>query len=358
VTVRILYLMFIRLAAWMVLLARSSASKDVELLVLRHEVAVLRRQHPRPRLDWADRAVSAALARLLPKPLRTGRLVTPATLLRWHRQMVRWHWTYPHRGGRPPVGVKIVMLIEQMARDNLGWGYKRIQGELLGLGIRVGASTVQRILKRLRIPPAPQRARTTWRQFLRTQAATMLACDFFHVDCAFTLRRLYVFFVMEVSSRHVHLLGVTAHPDGAWTVQQARNLLMDLGEGAAEFRFLIRDRAGQFTEAFDAVLAAAGIEVVKIPPRSPRANAYSERWVRTVRAEVTDRMLIAGPRRLRAVLDEYVLHFNRHRPHRGRNLRPPDHNDAIAAPVTDLATARVRRRKVLGGLIHEYERVA
>jgi len=169
---------------------------------------------------------------------------------------------------------------------------------------------------------------------------------------------MYVFFVMEVGTRHVHVLGVTAHPDGAWTVQQARNLLMDLGERAAGFRFLLRDRAGQFTEAFDAVLAGAGIEVVKIPPRSPRANAYSERWVRTVRAEVTDRMLIVGPRHLHAVMDEYLAHFNQHRPHRARNLRPPDHDDSTTAAVTDLATAPIRRRKVLGGLIHEYKRAA
>jgi transposase InsO family protein len=235
------------------------------------------------------------------------------------------------------------------------WGYKRIQGELLGLGYRVGASTVRRILKRLRIPPAPQRSRTTWRQLLRTQAATMLACDFFHVDCAVTLRRVYVFFVIEVGTRHVHVLGVTAHPDGAWTVQQARNL-MDLGERVGQFRFLVRDRAGQFTDGFDAVLSGAGIEVVKIPPRSPRANAFSERWVRTVRAEVTDRMLIAGPQHLRAVLDEYAAHFNRHRPHRGRNLRPPDCDGITMAATGDLAVARIRRRRVLGGLINEYER--
>jgi len=190
VTVRMLYLMFVRLAGWLALLARSTASKDAELLVLRHEVAVLRRQHPRPNLDWADRAILAALARLVPKPLRMSRLVTPETLLRWHRRLVRWRWTYPYRGGRPPVGAEVVVLIEQMARENPGWGYKRIQGELLGLGYRVGASTVRRILKRLRIPPAPQRTRSTWRQFLRTQAATMLACDFFHVDCAVTLRRV------------------------------------------------------------------------------------------------------------------------------------------------------------------------
>jgi transposase InsO family protein len=242
-----------------------------------------------------------------------------------------------------------------MARENPGWGYQRIQGELLSLGYRVGASTVRRVLKRLRIPPAPQRSRTTWRRFLRTQATTMLACDFFHVDCAVTLRRVYVFFVIEVNTRHVHVLGVTGYPDGVWTVQQARNLLMDLGERAAGFRFLIRDRAGQFTEAFDAVLAGAGIEAVKIPPRSPRANAYAERWVRTVRSEVIDRMLITGPRHLQAVLNEHIGHYNRHRPHRARNLRAPDSDDIATAAITALTTEAIQRRKVLGGLINEYQ---
>ena len=224
-----LYLIFVRLTGWMALLARSAAPEDAELLVLRHEVAVRRRQNPRPWLDWADRAVLAALARLLPRSPRRSRLVTPDTLLRWHRRLVRCRWTYPLRGGRPTAGAKLMVLIGQMARQNPGWGYKRIQGELLGLGYRVGASMVRRILKRLQIPPAPQRSHTTWRRFLRTQAETMLACDFFHVDCVVTLRRLYVFFVVEVGSRHVHVLGVTAHPDGAWTAQQARNLLMDSG---------------------------------------------------------------------------------------------------------------------------------
>jgi putative transposase len=356
--VRMLYLMFVRIAGWMVLPARSSAWKDAELLMLRQEVAMLRRQNPKPKLDWADRAVLAALARLLPRSLRMSRLVTPDTLLRWHRQMVRWRWTHPHRSGRPPVDAKVAMLIEQMAQDNLGWGYKRIQGELLSLGIRVSASTVRRVLKSLRIPPAPQRSRSTWRQFLRTQASTMLACDFFHVDCALTLRRLYVFFVIEVDTRYVHVLGVTAYPDGAWTVQQARNLLMDLEERASRFRFLIRDRAGQFTGAFDTVLASSGIEVVKIPPRCPRANAYAERWVRTARSEVTDRMLITGPRHLHAILGRYAVHYNQHRPHRALKLRPPRSAGSAPAAIADLATAKIRRHSVLGGLIKEYQQAA
>ena len=231
----------------------------------------------------------------------------------------------------------------------------RLQGELLKLGHRVGASTIRRILQRHRIPPAPVRhTDTSWRQFLRTQAASMLAVDFFHVDCALTLQRLYVLFVLEVGDRYLHVLGVTAHPDGPWTTQQARNLVMDLGERAARFRFLVRDRAGQFTASFDAVLADAGIEVVQIPPRCPRANCFAERFVLTVRTEVTDRMLIFGEWHLRRVLAGYAAHYNTARPHRALQLRPPRPTSPVPEPVH----GRIRRRPILGGLLNEYEMAA
>ncbi|GAB4054919.1 integrase core domain-containing protein [Catellatospora paridis] len=199
-----------------------------------------------------------------------------------------------------------------------------------------------------------RRDHTTWRRFLRTQASSKLACDFSRVDCALTLQRLYVFFVIEVGTRYVHVLGVTANPDGAWTLQQARNLLMDLGERAERFRFLIRDRGGQFTAAFDAVLADAGVTVCRIPPRSPRANAYAERLVGTVRAEVTDRMLIAKEWHLHRTMDRYARHYNSRHPHRALRLQPPRSD----RPVVDLTLERTKRRPVLGGLINEYERAA
>ena len=351
--VRLLYLIFVRVCGWLVLLGRSSASKDTELLVLRYEVAVLCRANPRPRLDWADRAVLAALIRLLPPRLRRRRLATRGTVLRWHRRLITRGWTYP-APDRTAAGQYRDRRADRAARyREPRLGVPEDPGELLKLGYRVSASTIRRVLRALKIPPASQRhTDTTWRQFLHTQAATMLATDFFHVDCAVTLQRLYCLFVMEAGSRYVHIPGVTANPDGPWTTQQIRNLLTDLGDRAAGFGFLVRDRAGQFTAPSGAVLAAAGIEAVKIPPRSPRANCYPERFVLTARTEVTDRMLIFGQRHLRTVLAEYAAHYNGRRPHRSRQLRPPrpDH------PVADLSQERIQRRPVLGGLLNEYER--
>jgi putative transposase len=242
-------------------------------------------------------------------------------------------------------------LIGRLATENNGWGYQRIQGELLKLGYRVSASTIRRVLKALKIPPAPQRhTDTTWRTFLRAQAATKLATDFFHVDFALTLKRLYCLFVMEIGSRYVHILGITANPDGPWTIQQIRNLLMDLGERAADFRFLVRDRAGQFTGTFDTVLAHPGIEVVKIPPRSPRANAHAERFVLTARTEITDRMLIFGQRHLRTILAEYAAHYNG--PHQCIDQRIPGADPGPRITTVDLGTWQIRRKPVLSGLIN------
>ena len=274
---RLLYLIFVRLLGWLALLARSDASKAAEILVLRHQLAVLRRQVARPRPSWADRAVIVALTRLLPRSRRIGLFVTPGTLLRWHADLVKRRWTYKRtQPGRPPMRPTIRELVFRMAVENPGWGYRRIAGELAGLGRRIAPSTVWLILKKAGIDPAPRRSGPAWGEFLRAQAEGILACDFFHGE-TITLARLYCFAVVEHATRRVHVLGVTANPTAGWVAQQARNLMMDLGERARSFKFLIRDRDGKFTALFDEVFRAEGIRVVRTAPQAPRMNAIMER---------------------------------------------------------------------------------
>ena len=355
--VALAYRLLVAVLSWLALLGRSSSAKDAEILALRHEVAVLRRTNPRPRMSWTDRAMLAALARIMPKGLRAWRIVTPGTLLRWHRRLVAVKWRQPRPPGRPPIPEELVALIVRLARENTRWGVVRIQGELHRLGHRVAAFTVRKILRSHRIPP-PSGHDGSWAAFLRAHAATLLAADFFHVDCALTLSRLYVAFVIELQTRRVHLLGITRHPTGQWATQLARNLAVELEEAGSRFTYLIRDRDTKFTAAFDAVFASIGITTLPTAPQAPRMNAYAERFVRTARAECTDRMLIVGEQHLRVVLSEYIGYYNTGRSHQGRGMElraPDDDPDIIALPVPP---AQIQRRARLAGLINEYRQAA
>jgi putative transposase len=348
------YLAVRSLFALVPLLARSGQSKELEILVLRHELAIMRRQTHRSRLTPADRALLAAISRVLPRRAWTGFPVTPETLLRWHRRLVSRRWTYPHKKpGRPPVPSTVRELILRLARENPHWGYRRIVGELKGIGVAVSPTTVRKVLLDAGIPPAPERAQSSWRTFLRQQAASTLACDFLTVETVF-LQRIYVLFFVSLATRRLEFVACSSRPDGTWVAQQARNLVMQLAD-ARPFRLLIHDRDKKFSHAFDEVFRSEAIEVIRTPIQAPNANAYAERWVRTVRADCLDRILLLGRRHLEHVLRVYRRHYNEHRPHRALNLLPPDGRDSLGQVTT---TEHLRRRDLLGGLIHEYQTAA
>ncbi|MGH9057668.1 MAG: integrase core domain-containing protein [Acidimicrobiales bacterium] len=336
-----------------VLILRSSGSTEVEILVLHYELEILRRNQSRPRFEPADRAWLAALSRLLARERWSAFAVRPETLLRWHRRLVARDRTYPHgQLGRPPIGDELATLIVRLATDNATWGYQRIQGELLHLGHRVAASTIAKVLRTHGIEPAPRRASTTWRQFLRQQAAGMVACDFFSVDTV-SLRRLYVLFFIHHGSRRVFLAGITTNPTRAWVTQCARNVTADLRDAGIAVKYLLRDRDGKFGPGFDAVWQGESASIVRSPVRAPNANAIAERWVRTVRSECTDRLLIVNERHLRRVLHCYVRHYNEHRPHRTLALHSPL-RQTTSTPSKPATISHIRRQEVLGGLINEY----
>jgi putative transposase len=356
VIISVLYLLVRCLLGCVTVLSRGQVSRDAELLVLRHENAVLRRQISRVRYQPADRLWLAALSRLVPRR-RWGEVfaVTPATLLAWHRRLVARKWDYTSRRapGRPSTATAIRKLVIRIVTENPAWGHRRVQGELVRLGHPIAASTVWQILHAAGIDPAPRRAGPTWKQFLTAQARGVIAADFVHVDTVL-LRRVYALVVIEHGTRRAHLAGVTANPDGSWTTQAARNLLMDLGQRAASLKFLIRDRAGQFTSSFDAVFTAEGVRIVASPPQAPKANAICERLIGTLRRELLDRLLIVNEQHLRQVLTEYLRHYNTARPHRALGQLTPAQADTRPPEPVNLAGHQIRRKQVLSGLTREY----
>jgi putative transposase len=354
-----LYVVVCRLLELVVLVVRGDRAKELEILVLRHELSILRRQGGRPRFEAHDRMLLAAFSRRLPRRSWNVFSVQPETLLHWHRRLVARRWTYPHRRpGRPPIGCEVRELVVRLARENPSWGYLRIVGELRKLGVAVSASSVRNILGKAGMGPAPRRDSQSWRSFLRAHGQSILACDFFTVDTV-RLHRLYVLVFLALGSRRVEYLACTSKPNTAWMLQQARNLLMELDDRDRQMRFLIHDRDSKFPRAFDALLANDGVKVIRTPVQAPKANAHIERWIGSVRRECLDRLLIVSRRQLEHVLRVYVKHYNRQRPHRALDLRPPDWRaPSPFEPQSRPQALQVNRRDLLGGLIHEYELAA
>jgi putative transposase len=363
VLMRLPYLALTSVFAFIRLLPMSDMDKNVEILALRHQLATLQRQIDKPRLTPTDRAFLAALLHRLPRPTlqQLHLIVSPDTVLRWHRDLLRRHHakaSRPKRPGRPPTVRSIKTLVLRLARENLSWGYRRIHGELAALGIKVAPSTVWEILNANGIEPAPHRDRQSWAAFLRSHAHAILAADFFETR-TLTGARLYVFAVIEHATRRVRILGVTAHPTATWTTQLARNLVMDLQDASATVKHLIRDRDSRYTAAFDTVFHNEGVAIVKTGIRVPRMNAVMERWVRSCRAELLDRTLIVNQAHLLHALREYETFYNEHRPHRTLHAAAPLR--PLPQPITEsdrLTHLDIRRRDRLGGILHEYRHAA
>ena len=356
---KLAYLTLCRSIQALVLLARGDAAKDLEILVLRHQLAVLRRQTSRPKLEPADRALLAAVSRVLPRSRWSCFLVRPETLLRWHRRLVAGAWTYPGRGpGRPPLGQEVQQLIVRLGRENPRWATSASGGNCCAWGVQVSASAIRTTLRRHGLDPVPRRTTTTWRAFLCQQAAGIVACDFFTVD-TISLRRLYVLFLIELDTRRVHLAGVTAHPNGAWVTQQAPQLAGGTRRTrTAATLCAARPRREVLPQLRrDDVFCAEGAEVLLTPVQAPNANAHAERWIRTVRAECLDWLLLVGRGHLEQVLRVYVQHYNAHRAHRAPGLQPPDPAVGLTLIGKDQPD-RIYRRDLLGGLVHEYRQAA
>jgi transposase InsO family protein len=344
------------LLEFVALRARSKEFQELEIIVLRHQLAILRRTTRRPAITAVDRVLIALASGLLPRGRWQSFIVTPATLLRWHRRLVAKRWTYARPVGRPPMRREIRDLVLRLARENPRWGYPRMVGELKGLGITVSATTVRAWLRAAGFGPAGKRGKITWREFVRTHRQSLLAVDFFTVETIW-LQRLYVRFFIELGSRRVHVANCTPNPTAPWVIQQARQLSWTLAERSEPMRFLIRDRDQKFTDGFDNVFRSEGIEVVRTPFRAPQANGVAERFVRTVRSECFDRLLIVNQQHLERVLQAFIDHYNGHRPHRALSLTPPEARRPTTTPSAS-GDARILRRDRLGDLVHEYVRAA
>ncbi len=345
-----------RLLRWLfefaALRARSKEFRELEIIVLRHELAILRRTTRRPAFTAVDRVFLAAASRVLPRVRWPSFIVTPATLLRWHRRMIAKRWTYARPVGRPPTRCEIRDVVLRLARENPRWGYQRIVGELKGLGITVSATTVRMWLKAAGLGPAGQRGATTWREFVRAHRQSLLAVDFFTVE-TIRLQRLYVLFSIELGSRRVRVAGCTPNPNAPWVVQQARQVSWTLVNRPEPIWFLIRDRDQKFTNRFDDIFRSDGIEVVRTPFCAPQANGVAERFVRTARSECFDRLLMLNRQHLERILHVFVDHYNRHRPHRALSLAPPEPSRP-ALMGSSGGYPRILRRDRLGGVVHEY----